>query len=98
MYEESGGAGERVSGYILDPHGATAYEASKEYLKDHPDHTAIFFETAHPAKFGETVNEVIGRDVEIPERLAAFASREKVSLPISKEYPEFQEYLMSASR
>lgn len=87
VYEESG--------YILDPHGATGYEASKEYLADHPDHTAIFFETAHPAKFGETVNEVIGKEVEIPERLAAFAAREKVSVPISKNYPEFQEYLLN---
>ena len=94
VYEESGRAGERESGYILDPHGATGYEASKEYLAEHPDHTAIFFETAHPAKFGEVVNKAIGREVEIPERLAAFASREKVSVPISKTYPEFQEYLL----
>lgn len=83
--------------YILDPHGAIGYEASREYLKEHPDHTAIFFETAHPAKFGEVVNEEIGREVEIPERLAAFASREKVSLPISNEYPDFQKYLLQIS-
>lgn len=84
----------KETGYILDPHGATGYEASREYLLEHPDYKAIFFETAHPAKFGETVNAEIGKEVEIPERLQAFADREKQSQPISKEYEDFQEYLL----
>jgi threonine synthase len=83
--------------YILDPHGATGYEASREFLKDHPDYTAIFFETAHPAKFGEVVNKEIGKEVDIPERLEAFASRKKISVPMTKEYSDFQEYLKNVT-
>lgn len=88
----------KKTGYILDPHGATGYEASREFLKDHPGYTAIFFETAHPAKFGETVNEEIGKEVEIPERLQAFSEREKVSIPMSKDYFDFQQYLQNIKK
>ncbi len=84
----------KSTGYILDPHGATGYEASREFLKENPGYTAIFFETAHPAKFGEVVNAEIGKEVEIPERLQAFSERKKVSIEMSKEYKDFQGYLL----
>ncbi len=83
----------RESGYLCDPHGATGYQAAKSYRKEHPEQTGIFLETAHPAKFRESVEEVIGKEVELPERLAAFAGREKQSLPIEAEYVKFKEYL-----
>lgn len=86
----------KETGYILDPHGATGYKASTEFLKNNPAYTSIFFETAHPAKFGEVVNEEIGKEVDIPERLQAFTGREKVSVAMSKEYGEFQEYLYTS--
>ena len=43
-------------GYLLDPHGAVAFRALTEYLK--PGETGIFLETAHPAKFKETVEGI----------------------------------------
>jgi len=73
------------TGYILDPHGATGYEAAREYLLNNKGKTAVFLETAHPAKFPEVVNEVIGKKVDVPERLQAFAKGRKVSLKIEKE-------------
>jgi len=83
------------AGYILDPHGATGYEAAREYLEAHPGPEALFLETAHPAKFPETVNSVIGKKVETPERLQAFDRGEKKSVRIGKNYQEFREYLRS---
>jgi len=82
-----------ATGYILDPHGATGYEAAREYLEGHPKTEALFLETAHPAKFPETVNQVIGTEVETPERLQAFAKGTKKSVKMGKEYGEFREYL-----
>ncbi len=64
-------------------------------MKKNPGHTGIFLETAHPAKFIESVEEVIGKAVEIPRRLADFGKREKQSRVISTEYGGFREYLLS---
>ena len=68
------------TGYILDPHGACGYRALQEGLKE--GEFGVFCETAHPAKFKETVDSIIGGDVEIPERLAAFMRGQKQSVEL----------------
>lgn len=78
--------------YILDPHGACGYRALSEQLQE--GETGIFCETAHPAKFKDTVEAVIGTTVDIPARLAAFMQGEKQSIPMPKEFPAFKQYLM----
>jgi len=83
----------RKTGYICDPHGATAYQAARSYREEHPGLTGIFLETAHPAKFRESVEEVIAKTVELPERLAAFSSREKKSVAMGPEFKAFKTYL-----
>ena len=82
----------RQNGYVLDPHGACGYQALKELLED--GETGVFCETAHPAKFKQTVEEVIGAVVPIPERLAAFMSKEKQSIALSKQFADFKAFLM----
>ena len=82
------------SAYLLDPHGATGYQAARSYRKEHPEMTGVFMETAHPAKFKDTVEEVIGESLELPERLAAFAERKKEAVFIQPEYKKFRDYLM----
>ena len=84
----------REKGYLCDPHGATGYRAAQTYRKEHPELTGIFLETAHPAKFREHVEEVIGEEVELPERLAAFADREKQAVFLQPDYQEFRQYLL----
>ena len=81
------------NGYILDPHGACGYRALSEQLK--AGETGVFCETAHPAKFKDTVDSIIGAEVEIPERLAAFMKGEKQNEKMGKSYAEFKEYLIS---
>ena len=78
--------------YILDPHGACGYRALSEQLQE--GEIGIFCETAHPAKFKDTVEAVIGTTVDIPARLAAFMQGEKQSIPMSKDFPAFKQYLM----
>ena len=84
----------KSTGYLCDPHGAIGYQAAKSYQESNPDFTGIFLETAHPAKFNESVEEVIGEPVQIPERLAAFAKKEKQSVLILPDFKEFKEYLL----
>ena len=81
------------TGYILDPHGACGYRALQEGLKD--NEVGVFCETAHPAKFKETVDNIIGGDIQIPERLAAFMRGKKQSVEMTKNFDDFKAFLMS---
>ena len=81
------------TGYILDPHGACGYRALKEGLR--PGEIGIFCETAHPAKFKEKVDDILGIDIPIPERLQAFMNGKKQSVPMSKDFRDFKKYLLS---
>lgn len=83
------------TGYLLDPHGACGYQALKDMLQ--PGETGIFLETAHPAKFLETVESIIGEKVEIPEKLQEFMKGEKKSEPMTREFTDFKTYLLSKS-
>ena len=80
------------SHYLLDPHGACGFRALEEGLQ--PGETGVFLETAHPAKFKDTVEKIIGEAVQIPEKLQAFMRGEKKSLPMSKDFADFKQYLM----
>ena len=81
------------TGYILDPHGACGYRALEEQLQ--PGEVGIFCETAHPAKFKEKVDDILGIDIAIPDRLAAFMKGEKQSIPLSKHFDDFKRLLLS---
>ena len=81
-----------ANGYTLDPHGACGYQALKDLLLD--GETGVFGETAHPAKFKDTVEAAIGAEVSIPERLAAFMKGEKQSIAMSKDFADFKAFLM----
>ncbi len=80
------------TGYVLDPHGACGYRALKEQLR--PGEIGVFCETAHPAKFKEKVDEILGADIAIPERLQAFMRGQKQSVPLSKDFADFKQFLM----
>ena len=81
------------TGYILDPHGACGYRALEEQLQ--PGEVGIFCETAHPAKFKEKVDDILGIDIAIPDRLAAFMKGKKQSIPLSKHFDDFKRLLLS---
>ena len=80
------------TGYVLDPHGACGYRALQEGLRD--GEVGVFCETAHPAKFKEKVDNILGTDIEIPARLRAFMEGEKQSVAMSKDFTDFKSYLM----
>jgi threonine synthase len=81
------------TGYLLDPHGACGYQALKDGLQ--ANETGVFLETAHPAKFLETVERIIGQKVDIPQKLQEFMKGEKQSLELSKDFDGFKKYLLS---
>ncbi len=81
------------NGYLLDPHGACAYRALSEGIKD--GEVGFFCETAHPAKFPEVVMKATLTQAPQPERLTAFLGRKKESVTIGKDFPSFKEFLLS---
>jgi threonine synthase len=81
-----------TTGYLLDPHGACGYRALSEGLK--AGETGLFLETAHPAKFLDTVQPIIGKQIDVPAKLKAFMQGTKQSVEITKDFPSFKEFLM----
>lgn len=80
------------TGYLCDPHGACGFRALAEGLK--PGETGVFCETAHPAKFKDTVESIIGREIEIPAKLQAFMKGKKVSVELPNDYGTFKDFLL----
>ncbi|MDE6479416.1 MAG: threonine synthase [Muribaculaceae bacterium] len=83
------------TGYVLDPHGACGYLALKRQLKE--GETGLFLETAHPAKFLETVTDIIGKEIEIPERLQEFMNGKKQSVAMTSDFADLKSYLLQLS-
>lgn len=84
--------------YIIDPHGAVGYQALKQFLSsyDAGSVNGIVVETAHPAKFKSTVDETIGRDIEIPERLASCLTKKKNTVLLGNDFKALKDYLVNA--
>ncbi len=82
-----------ATSYILDPHGACGYQALADGLQ--AGEVGVFCETAHPAKFKEKVDDILKIDVDIPARLRAFMQGEKQSVPMTKDFADFKQYLLS---
>ena len=80
------------TGYVLDPHGACGYRALRDLLEE--GETGVFCETAHPAKFKEKVDDILGTDIHIPQRLAEFMKGTKSTIQTSRQFDDFKAFLL----
>jgi threonine synthase len=81
-----------TTGYIAEPHGAVGYLGLKKEMALHPGSIGVFLETAHPIKFPETVEPLLGIKLEIPEQIKSVLGKEKKSVKISS-YEELKNFL-----
>ena len=81
------------SGYILDPHGAVASLGLDFYLDKHPGSRGIFVETAHPAKFSDIVEPLIGNVLTVPASLEGCLMESKEAHIMKPGYNNLEEYL-----
>ncbi len=82
--------------YIADPHTAVGILGWEAYRREHAEPAqGLVLATAHPAKFADIVTRAIGAAPPLPERLAACLQRPKLSQPISNEYGDFKQFLLS---
>ncbi len=88
-------------GYLLDPHSAIAYHGLITYLHDPATRRhagsgiGIFLATAHPAKFSEVVEPVLGRPVEMPAPLAEVLAQPRHVLKINATFDAVRRTLAS---
>lgn len=85
----------REQGYLLDPHGAVGYDGLQQYLEEHPGDKGMLLETAHPIKFLDVVEPVIGAPIPVPPAIEATLQKEKAATLITKEYAALKNYLLS---
>ncbi len=87
---------QNLHGYQIDPHGAVGWLAARRFRSENPGTTTVTLETAHPAKFPDVMDQELGKGaVEVPDRLAILADRQKVATRLPKDYETFREWLQS---
>ncbi|MEZ9505361.1 threonine synthase [Vibrio cyclitrophicus] len=74
----------KAQGYLCEPHGAIAYRLLEEQLQE--NETGLFLCTAHPAKFKEVVDDILGTDIELPGPLAKHAAMELLSEDLDNDF------------
>ncbi|ENM5778033.1 threonine synthase [Vibrio mimicus] len=80
-------------GYLCEPHGSIAYRVLEEQRQ--PQETGLFLCTAHPAKFKEVVDDILGTDIELPAPLAKHAAMELLSLELDADFAALRALLVS---
>ena len=79
----------------MDPHTAVGYLALRDALAGEADDTlGVMLSTAHPAKFGEVVESVIDREIELPPQLAERLDGPALSEPLANDVAELKGRLL----
>lgn len=79
-------------GYTSEPHAALAYRAVSHDLED--GEIGLFLGTAHPAKFRETVENVLGNPISLPKPLADVAGEDSLAVELPASYASLKAHMM----
>jgi len=79
-------------GYLSEPHAAIAYRALRDQLQ--PGEFGLFLGTAHPAKFKESVEAILGQTLSLPEALASRADLPLLSYHLPADYAALRGLMM----
>ncbi|MEQ9876478.1 threonine synthase [Pectobacterium aroidearum] len=80
-------------GYVSEPHAAIAYRLLRDQLQ--AGEFGLFLGTAHPAKFKESVEAILGKELDLPEALAERADLDLLSHNFPDDFAKLREFLMS---
>lgn len=83
--------------YLLDPHGAVAYDGLHNWLTRHPEDKGIILETAHPIKFLDVVEPVIQQSIPVPDSIAETLTKTKKAYLIGNKYEDLKAYLLDSN-
>ncbi|OCG70404.1 threonine synthase [Gilliamella sp. Occ3-1] len=79
-------------GYLSEPHGAIAYRALRDQLQE--GEYGLFLGTAHPAKFKEVVEDILGKSVPLPKKLAERADMTLLSHCMPDDFAKLRDFLI----
>ncbi len=80
---------------LMEPHGAVGWTALEEYLSEnHSPAVAVSVETAHPAKFPEEIEHLLGFTPEVPATLAEVERKQEQYLEMPNDYAAFHKLLL----
>ncbi|MBQ9274443.1 MAG: threonine synthase [Succinivibrio sp.] len=82
----------KQSGYVLEPHAAIAYQSLSNVLKE--GETGIFLGTAHPAKFKQDVDRILGIDLPLPDALAQAVKKDSEVVRLEVNYAALTDYIL----
>jgi threonine synthase len=82
---------------LLEPHGAVGWRGFLDYLAVEPlqGAPAVVSETAHPAKFPDEIERILGLTPEVPPALAALENLPEDYDCMTVDYAAFQDYLLA---
>ena len=84
---------------LLEPHGSVGWTGLQNYYKNTPaddkdTQLSVTLETAHPAKFPQEINEILGIDPVLPPSLSSLEGKDEIMVSMKHDYAKFKEYLM----
>jgi len=82
-------------GYLADPHSALAWKALTDSMNE--NETGVFLCTAHPAKFRETLEDVLKRPVTLPKELQRVAEKDVLSTVMPADFGMFRHRLLESA-
>jgi threonine synthase len=83
--------------YLPDPHGAVGFDALADWIHRHPGQKGIVLETAHPIKFLDVVEPVIGQPVPVPASIEETLTKTKNATQIAADYSILKDYLVNSN-
>jgi len=84
----------KENNYLLDPHGAVAYNALQTYLTKNLNNKGVILETAHPVKFYDVIEPIINEAVPIPNAIAEQLKLEKKSFKMEADGGKLRTWLL----
>lgn len=85
----------KQKGYLADPHGAVAYKALEQWLKIHQNQKGYILETAHPVKFYDVVEPIIGEKIVLPSAIEMMLRKRKKAVCLKADAQQLKEYLLT---
>ena len=78
--------------YLSEPHAAVAYKGLVDSLSN--DENGVFLGTAHPAKFKESVDNILDLDIDLPKELAVCVVKEDLSVEMDNSFSDLRDFLI----
>ena len=82
---------------LIEPHGAVGWKAIEKFIEQNKEENATFIlsETAHPAKFSDELEKIIGVKPELPKSMQELNSKKEEFKIIPADYEIFKEFLLN---